>query len=283
MTPAATRREIAAPGRGRRPRLRRDRGGARRRPVGRRGHRRPARSTRSPPARRRWRPSRRTCGWSSTTGRPRARRSREGRGAPERRATQQLDVAAANGVPAARSARSARGGRRTRRPLQGRRRGPPDGVLVRGPGSPSTSRPSSSGRTAFPIVLDRTTKTVYRVDLRAKKATAVVRAGPASRGTKVGDPKPSSRRAARTCWSSTRRTSCGAGGRRTPRARGRWPASGSPSQRTWGATSSAIGTYVRNAEDGLYNLYVIDPSEQQILRYTPARTAAATRASGPGT
>ena len=39
---------------------------------------------------------------------------------------------------------------------------------------------------------------------------------------------------------------------------------------SWGTDIRAIGTYIRSAEQGLYNLYVVDPSEQQILRYSPA-------------
>jgi len=39
---------------------------------------------------------------------------------------------------------------------------------------------------------------------------------------------------------------------------------------TWGTDILDIGTYLRNADAGLYNLYVIDPSSRQILRYTPA-------------
>ena len=45
------------------------------------------------------------------------------------------------------------------------------------------------GPDGVPYVLDRTTKTVYRVDLRTKKAAAVVRAGASASGTKVGVPK----------------------------------------------------------------------------------------------
>jgi hypothetical protein len=38
----------------------------------------------------------------------------------------------------------------------------------------------------------------------------------------------------------------------------------------WGDDVLAIGTFIRDAEANLYNLYVIDPSEQQILAYSPA-------------
>ncbi len=51
---------------------------------------------------------------------------------------------------------------------------------------------------------------------------------------------------------------------------------------TWGADILAIGTYVRNADDGLYNLYVLDPSEQQILRYSPAQDGSGYPAPASG-
>jgi hypothetical protein len=51
---------------------------------------------------------------------------------------------------------------------------------------------------------------------------------------------------------------------------------------TWGADILGIGTYVRNAEDGLYNLYVLDPSEQQILRYSPAQDGSGYPGVGSG-
>ena len=39
---------------------------------------------------------------------------------------------------------------------------------------------------------------------------------------------------------------------------------------TWGNDITAVATYLRNPATGLYNLYVVDPAEQQILRYAPA-------------
>ena len=38
----------------------------------------------------------------------------------------------------------------------------------------------------------------------------------------------------------------------------------------WGDDIPAIGTFLRDSEADLYNLYVVDPSEEQILRYSPA-------------
>src|SRR3990170_3599086 len=39
----------------------------------------------------------------------------------------------------------------------------------------------------------------------------------------------------------------------------------------WGDDIRAVGTFLRDAEAGLYNFYVVDPSAQQILAYAPAR------------
>ena len=39
---------------------------------------------------------------------------------------------------------------------------------------------------------------------------------------------------------------------------------------SWGDDVSGIGTYLKDENRGLYNLYVIDPSEQQIRAYSPA-------------
>jgi hypothetical protein len=38
----------------------------------------------------------------------------------------------------------------------------------------------------------------------------------------------------------------------------------------WGDDILAIGTFLRDPEANLYNLYVVDPSAQQIKRYSPA-------------
>jgi hypothetical protein len=137
------------------------------------------------------------------------------------------------------------------------------------------------GPDGVPYVLDRATKTVYRVDLRAKKATPVVRSGATVGNAKVGDPKllatggpdvvvVDSKNA---LWRWRPADSKGKG----TLARIRVAESA-----TWGADILALGTYVRNADDGLYNLYVLDPSEQQILRYSPAQDGSGYPAPASG-
>jgi hypothetical protein len=125
------------------------------------------------------------------------------------------------------------------------------------------------GPDGVPYVIDHATRTVYRIDLKAKKATVVLRNGQLASGSKAAEPKflavggpdllildvknilwrwrPADTKGAGTL---TRVTVNGASG--------------------WGTDIKAIGTFLRSPEQGLYNLYVVDPSDKQILRYSPA-------------
>ncbi len=120
-----------------------------------------------------------------------------------------------------------------------------------------------------PYVIDAETKTVYRVDLKRRKATAVVRAGRKAAGTTVAEPK-----------------FLAVGGRDllildSKNVLWRWRAADDAGKGTltkvtvngatqWGDDISAIGTFLRDPQRNLYNLYVVDPSEQQIRAYPPA-------------
>ena len=130
------------------------------------------------------------------------------------------------------------------------------GGLVRGPDD-------------APYLLDRATKAVYRISLQAHKAVPIIRAGQAvaSAGTKVGVPRYLAVGGPDLLmlddknilwrWRPTDDT-----GKGTLR---RLPVKESAS---WGSDVLGIGTFVANFNAALYNLYVLDPSEQQILRYT---------------
>jgi len=127
------------------------------------------------------------------------------------------------------------------------------------------------GPDGMPYVLDRGGKSVYRVDLKTRKATVVVRAGQRVSGTSVADPR-----------------FLAVGGRRdllildSRNALWRWRPADNRGRGTlkrilvngaasWGADVRGIGTFQRGtADQGLYNLYVVDPSRQQLLVYTPA-------------
>ena len=90
-------------------------------------------------------------------------------------------------------------------------------------------------------------------------------------GDAGGDPS-CSRSAARTSSSSTTRTSCGAGGRSNTKGKGTLVrVRVKDSALRWGDDVKAIGTFVRNFEPSLYNLYVVDPSEQNIMSLLAGR------------
>ncbi|MEO6206938.1 MAG: hypothetical protein ABIP77_03140 [Candidatus Limnocylindrales bacterium] len=132
-----------------------------------------------------------------------------------------------------------------------------------------------------PYVIDATTQTVYRVDLTRMRATAVVRAGRKAGGTTVAEPR-----------------FVAVGGRDllvldVKNVLWRWRASDDAGKGTltkvnvngatqWGDDITAIGTYLRNADRGLYNLYVIDPTEQQIRAYPPASDGSGFPATSSG-
>ncbi len=130
------------------------------------------------------------------------------------------------------------------------------GAMVRGPDD-------------MPYVIDVASNTVYRVDLKRKKANAVVRTG-----REVGD----------TTVAELRFLASGGRDLLVVDARNqvwRWRPSDDAGKGTltrvtvdaassWGDDLRAIGTYMRNVSQGLYNLYVVDPSEQQIKAYFPA-------------
>jgi hypothetical protein len=130
------------------------------------------------------------------------------------------------------------------------------GGLVRGPDG-------------APYVLDRTTKTVYRISLQARKAVPIIKAGQAvaSAGIKVGVPRYLAVGGPdllvlddkNILWRWRPADDTGKGTLR------RLPVQESA---TWGNDIMAIGTFVANFNAALYNLYVMDPSQQQILRYT---------------
>ena len=130
------------------------------------------------------------------------------------------------------------------------------GGLVRGPDG-------------APYVLDRTTKAVYRISLQARKAVPIIKAGQAvaSAGIKVGVPRYLAVGGPdllvlddkNILWRWRPADDTGKGTLR------RLPVQESA---TWGNDIMAIGTFVANFNAALYNLYVMDPSEQQVLRYT---------------
>ncbi len=125
------------------------------------------------------------------------------------------------------------------------------------------------GPDGAPFVLDAATKTVYRIDVAGKKATAIFREGNKAAGATQGAPRL-----------------LGVGGRDllmvdSKNVVWRWRPANTSGKGTitrvrvtgateWGDDILAIGTFLRNPEANLYNFYVVDPSAEQVLRYSPA-------------
>ncbi|HEY0444289.1 MAG TPA: hypothetical protein VGC90_08710, partial [Candidatus Limnocylindrales bacterium] len=134
---------------------------------------------------------------------------------------------------------------------------PPDlGQIVRGPDG-------------APYVLDRATTIVYRIDVKAKKAVGLIRNGTRAAGAiaaapklvTVGGPDLLVLDAKNTLWRWRPSDAKGAGTLTRVRVSG---------ATSWGDDITAIGTYVKSFDSGLYNLYLVDPSEKQIRAYSPA-------------
>ncbi|HTC85236.1 MAG TPA: hypothetical protein VK656_00925, partial [Candidatus Acidoferrum sp.] len=121
-----------------------------------------------------------------------------------------------------------------------------------------------------PYVLDRGSKAVYRVDLATHKANLILKSGQTANGTVAADPLflavggrdvliLDSRN---VLWRWRPADSKGKG------TLSRISVTGSAS---WGTDIRGIATFPRGAAgSGLYNLYVVDPSSEQMLLYTPA-------------
>ena len=120
------------------------------------------------------------------------------------------------------------------------------------------------------FVLDASTKTVWRVDLKDKKATAAVKSGLKARGGTVATPRLIAvglrdllvLDSKNQLWRWRAANKSGKGTVTEIRVNG---------ASSWGDDITALGTFERIVSEGLYNLYVVDPSEEQILAYSPAR------------
>jgi hypothetical protein len=126
------------------------------------------------------------------------------------------------------------------------------------------------GPDGSPYVLDRSTKAVYRIDLKAKKATLVARAGTkASSGGTVSTPRFLAvggldlliLDAKNVLWRWRPADGTGAGTLAKVNVL---------NAASWGDDVTSINTFLKDEVRGLYNLYVVDPSEKQILSYASA-------------
>ncbi|HEX5148324.1 MAG TPA: hypothetical protein VFW02_04535, partial [Candidatus Limnocylindrales bacterium] len=125
------------------------------------------------------------------------------------------------------------------------------------------------GPDGAPYVIDRSTRSVYRVDLKAHKATLVVRVGMKRGGATfsnarylgVGGPDLLVLDTRNVLWRWRPADDEGNGTLTRVKVQG---------STSWGDDIKGFNTFLRDAPRGLYNLYVVDPSEQQILAYSPA-------------
>jgi hypothetical protein len=125
------------------------------------------------------------------------------------------------------------------------------------------------GPDGAPYVIDRSTKAVYRVDLKTRKATVVARSGQKASGATVstprflavGGPDLLILDAKNVLWRWRPADTKGKGTLTRVSVKG---------STSWGDDIVGVATFLRDESRGLYNLYVVDPSEQQIEAYSPA-------------
>jgi hypothetical protein len=136
------------------------------------------------------------------------------------------------------------------------------------------------GPDGAPYVLDATTATVYRIDLAHKKAAAIFRQGTHAASTTEAAPKLITTGgrdlvivdAKNVVWKWRPANTSGRGTLNRVRVQG---------SAEWGNDILAIGTFIRNANSNLYNLYVIDPSAQAIWAYPPAADGSGSYPAAP--
>ena len=125
------------------------------------------------------------------------------------------------------------------------------------------------GSDGAPYVLDTGTKTVWRIDLAKKTAAPVYKSGQkADGGAKVGDPKlivvggPDVLilDVKNVLW---RWRPIGTAGK------GTLVKVNIPGSTTWGTDVQVLSTFVSNFSQAFYKLYVVDPSQQNIMVLSP--------------
>ena len=136
------------------------------------------------------------------------------------------------------------------------------------------------GPDGAPYVLDGATQTVYRIDLANNTATSIFRNGTKAAGATEDVPKLMATGgrdlvivdAKNVVWKWRPANSTGKGTLIRVRVTG---------AAEWGDDIIAIGTFIRNADSNLYNLYVIDPSAQAIWAYPPAADGSGAYPAAP--
>ncbi len=124
------------------------------------------------------------------------------------------------------------------------------------------------GSDGAPYVLDAAAKTVWRIDLAKKTATAILKSGQKVSGNKVADPKLITTGGPDVVVVDSKNNVW------------RWRPSNAKGQGTlfklkvedsasWGDDIRDIATFVANFDAALYKLYIVDPSEKNIMVMSP--------------
>ena len=124
------------------------------------------------------------------------------------------------------------------------------------------------GRDGAPYVLDTGTKTVWRIDLVKKTATPILKSGQKTSFGKVADPKILTTGgpdvlildSKNALWRWRPLLNSG---------KGTLVKINIPASATWGTDIGVLATFVSNFSAAFYKLYVVDPSEQNIMVYSP--------------
>ncbi len=124
------------------------------------------------------------------------------------------------------------------------------------------------GNDGAPYVLDTGTGTVWRIDLAKKAATAVYKSGQSTPSGKLGDPKFLTvgghdiliLDARNILW---RWRPIGTAGK------GTLVKVNITGSTTWGSDVKVIGTFVSNFSQAFYLLYIVEPSQQNIMKLAP--------------
>ncbi len=125
-----------------------------------------------------------------------------------------------------------------------------------------------SGADGAPYVLDTGTKTVWRIDLAKKSASPVYKSGQVVGAGKVGDPKLLTVGGPDVLILDTKNVLW------------RWRPIGTagkgtlvkvniPGSTTWGTDVQVLATFVSNFSQAFYKLYVVNPSQQNIMVLSP--------------
>jgi hypothetical protein len=125
------------------------------------------------------------------------------------------------------------------------------------------------GPDGAPYVLDAKGHAVYRVDLAGKKASLVLAVGSEVGKTKAGEPRFLSASGPDLLILDSKNILW----RFRPidkKGNGTLARVTVADSTAWGKDVRTMGTFLRDVDRGLYNLYIVDPSARQILRYSPA-------------